>query len=240
MSSHTNSLGQPIGAPLPDWTPPPFPPRQTLTGRFCRVEPLDPERHTEALFAAYALDPDEGGWTYLTYGPFADLPACRAWVEAAAAGEDPQFYAIVDLRTEQAVGVASLMRIAPSAGCIEVGGIRYSALLQRTPAATEAMYLLMRYAFELGYRRYEWKCDSLNAPSRAAAIRLGFSYEGLFRQAIVYRSRNRDTTWYAIIDAEWPRLRNAYERWLAPENFDAEGRQRERLSDLTRAALASD
>jgi len=158
-------------------------------------------------------------------------------MEKAATGPDPLFQAIVDAATGKAVGVASFMRIDPANGVIEVGGINYSPLLQRRPAATEAMYLMMRRAFELGYRRYEWKCDSLNAPSRAAAQRLGFSYEGTFRQAWVYKGRNRDTAWYSIIDREWAALRGAFERWLAPGNFDADGRQRVSLSGLIGALV---
>ncbi|HEY0522295.1 MAG TPA: GNAT family protein [Stellaceae bacterium] len=230
---HRDAFGQPIGAPVPGWSPRPRPPRTAMEGRFCRVEPLDPDRHAADLFAANAEAADGRLWTYLPYGPFPALAEYRAWVSDAGRGEDPLFHAIVDRRSGRAVGVASYMRIDPAAGAIEVGGINYSPRLQRTPAATEAMYLMMRRAFdELGYRRYEWKCDSLNAPSRAAAQRLGFRYEGLFRQATIYKGRNRDTTWYSIIDREWPALRAAFERWLDPANFDASGRQRESLSAL--------
>ena len=154
-------------------------------------------------------------------------------------GDDPLFFAIVDAPSQTALGVASLMRIDPANGAIEVGHLAYSPRLQRTPAATEAMFLLMQYAFELGYRRYEWKCDTLNAPSRAAAQRLGFSFEGVFRQAVIYKERSRDTAWHSIIDAEWPALRAAFTQWLAPSNFDAAGRQLTRLSDLT-AQIRSD
>ncbi|NWG21072.1 MAG: GNAT family N-acetyltransferase [Chloroflexi bacterium] len=229
----TNHLGQPIGFALPGWTPPPFPPRATLSGRTCRVEPLDVDRHAAALYKAFATDTDDRGWTYLPYGPFADLASFTDWLSAHTVGSDPQFYAIIDLTSGSATGMASYLRITPSAGSIEVGHIHYSPALKQTPPATEAMYLMMRQAFELGYRRYEWKCDALNAPSRAAAQRLGFSFEGIFRQATVYKGRNRDTAWYAIIDREWPALRQAFERWLEPENFDADGIQRTRLSDLT-------
>ena len=235
-AQHSNEFGQPIGAPLPDWSPRPFPPRTPIIGRFCRVEPLDPDRHAADLFAANRDDAEGRNWTYLPYGPFPTLDLYRGWVREVSARSDPQFHAIVDELNGRAVGVASLMRIDPAAGVIEVGGINYSPRLQRRPAATEAMYLLMRRVFdELGYRRYEWKCDSLNAPSRAAAERLGFRYEGLFRQATVYKGRNRDTAWFSIIDSEWPALRTAFEDWLDPANFDAEGRQRQNLQSFRQA-----
>jgi len=208
-----------------------------MVGRFCRVEPLDPARHAADLFAANGLDKDGRNWTYLFQEPFADLGSYHLWLEQVAKGDDPLFHTIVDLKSGKAVGVATFMRIDRANGVIEVGNINYSPLLQRTPAATEAMFLMMARVFdELGYRRYEWKCDSLNAPSRAAALRLGFQYEGLFRQAVIYKGRNRDTTWFSIIDAEWPVLKRAYQQWLAPENFDGEGRQRRGLADLIEAA----
>jgi RimJ/RimL family protein N-acetyltransferase len=235
--NHTNPLGQPIGFAVPDWRPPPMPPREPMTGRLCRVEPIDPARHAAELFAANSLDTTGRNWTYLSFDPFSTLEAYRAWIEGFCLGTDPMFFAIVDAGSGKAAGVAAYLRIAPSAGSIEVGHINYSPRLQRQPAATEAMYLMMRRAFELGYRRYEWKCDSLNAPSRAAAQRLGLSFEGVFRQALVYKGRNRDTAWYAAIDAEWPQLRAAFERWLDPSNFDSNGRQRARLADLTAPIL---
>ncbi len=228
-----NALGQPVGAPLPDWKARPRPPRTPMEGRFCRVEPLDPDRHGADLYAANALDKDGRNFTYLSGGPFATRDAYFEWLNGFCRGDDPLFHAIVDHASGKAVGVASFMRIDPGNGVIEVGHINYSPLLQRKPAATEAMYLMMKRAFELGYRRYEWKCDSLNAPSRAAAQRLGLSYEGLFRQALVYKGRTRDTAWYSIIDGEWPALRAAFERWLDPANFDAQGNQRVSLSSLT-------
>jgi RimJ/RimL family protein N-acetyltransferase len=204
-----------------------------MVGRTCRVEPLDPQRHAADLFEANAEDTAGRMWTYLSVGPFADLAAYRTWVEGAARSEDPLFHAIVDAATDRAIGIAAFLRIDPPNGVIEVGHLQFSPRLQKTPAATEAMYLMMRRAFEeLGYRRYEWKCDSLNAPSRAAAERLGFRYEGLFRQAVVYKGRNRDTTWFSIIDSEWPTVSGALERWLDPANFNSAGRQRTRLAEL--------
>jgi RimJ/RimL family protein N-acetyltransferase len=227
----------PTGRSLPEWTARPAPPRTAMVGRFCRVEPLDPGRHAADLFAANRLDADGRNWTYLFQEPFADFEGYRAWLEQVAKADDPLFHTIVDLESGKAVGVATLMRIDRANGVIEVGNINYSPLLQRTPAATEAMFLMMARVFdELGYRRYEWKCDALNAPSRAAALRLGFQYEGLFRQAVIYKGRNRDTTWFSIIDSEWPRLKRAYEQWLAPGNFDGDGRQRRGLADFIKAA----
>jgi RimJ/RimL family protein N-acetyltransferase len=208
-----------------------------MPGRYCRLEPLDPGRHAEALFEADAADADGRSWTYLAYGPFPTLASYRSWVEAHGLGDDPLFFAVVEAATGRPSGVVSYLRIAPAVGSIEVGGIHYAPRLQRTPAATEAMYLMMQTAFDLGYRRYEWKCDALNAASRAAAQRLGLSFEGVFRQATVYKGRNRDTAWYAAIDAEWPALREAFRAWLDPGNFGEDGRQRARLSDLTRPVL---
>jgi RimJ/RimL family protein N-acetyltransferase len=165
------------------------------------------------------------------------LASYRTWIEQYCCGSDPLFYAIVDLAKGEAVGVASYLRINPSIGSIEVGHINYSPLLQRTPAATEAMYLMMARAFDLGYRRYEWKCNALNAPSRAAARRLGLSFEGVFRQATIVKGRNRDTAWYAAIDHEWPAIKGAFLQWLSPSNFDERGKQRSRLSVLTAPIL---
>jgi RimJ/RimL family protein N-acetyltransferase len=230
---HYNELGQPIGAPLPDWSTRPWPPRAAMQGRFCRIEPLDPDRHAGDLFEANSEDLDRRNWTYLPHGPYPSFDGYRDYLTAASVRDDPQVHAIIDASRGRAVGVASLMRIDPAAGVIEIGGINYSPRLQRRPAATEAMYLLMRRVFEeLGYRRYEWKCDSLNAPSRAAAQRLGFRYEGLFRQATVYKGRNRDTAWFSIINTEWPALREAFERWLDHKNFDANGSQQRSLQSF--------
>ena len=227
----TNALGQPIGAALPDWKPREAPARAPMAGRSCRLEPLDAARHAAALFEANALDHEARNWTYLPYGPFATLEEYRAWVEESARLEDPLFFAVLDAKGKP-VGVVSFLRIDRANGVIEIGHLNFSPLMQRTPVATEAIFLLLKCAFELGYRRCEWKCDSLNAPSRAAAQRFGFTYEGLFRQAIVVKGRNRDTTWYSIIDAEWSAIRSGFERWLSAENFDADGQQRERLHAL--------
>ena len=201
------------------------------------MEPLDPDRHAAHLYDANALDTGGGIWTYLPYGPFETLEDYLGWMNDHCRGGDALFHAIVDNTTSKAVGVASFLRITPASGSIEVGHINYSPLLQRTPAATEAMYLMMKRAFELGYRRYEWQCDALNAKSRVAAQRLGLSFEGVFRQARVYKGRNRDTAWYAAIDQEWSALEDAFLRWLDPTNFDERGKQLTRLADLTLPVL---
>jgi RimJ/RimL family protein N-acetyltransferase len=233
----TNHLGQPIGPSMGDWQPPDPPSREPMVGRYCRIEPLDPSRHAADLYEANSLERDGRNWTYLSYGPFESFDAYRGWLESVCLRSDPLFFAIVDLRSNRAVGVASYLRIDPAVGSIEVGHLNYSPLLQRTPAATEAMYLMMKRAFESGYRRYEWKCDTLNAPSRAAAQRLGLSFEGIFRQATIYKGRSRDTAWHAVIDREWPVLEDVFKVWLDPANFDSQGRQRTNLRELTSPLL---
>ena len=234
MSDFTNELGQPIGPPVDDWTPCPRPDGRPLAGRYCRLERLDPTRHGRALFEADRLDETGASWTYLPYGPFESWEAYADWLARMAPQEDPLFYAILEAESGAPIGVASYLRIAPEAGSIEVGHIHYSPRLQRTPAATEAMALMMAHVFEdLGYRRYEWKCNALNAASRRAAERLGFSFEGIFRQHGVYKGRNRDTAWFSILDHEWPAMKQAFSDWLAPENFDEEGRQRASLGALS-------
>lgn len=240
MPALTNSLGQPIGAPVPGWTARPRPPRTPIEGRLVRIEPIDVERHAADLFAANAADREGRMWTYMGYGPFATLDDYKTWMRSTCLGEDPLFHTIVDKATGKAAGVASLLRIDPGNGVVETGHIAYAPALQRTPAATEAMFLLMRRVFdELGYRRYEWKCDALNAPSRKAAARLGFVFEGIFRQAVIYKGRNRDTAWFAIIDKDWPALKAAYVAWLDAGNFDAAGRQKQALAALTAHAIGA-
>jgi RimJ/RimL family protein N-acetyltransferase len=222
---------RPVGPAVPGWSPRPRPPHTAIEGRTCRVVPLDPIAHGGDLFEAEAEDPEATGWTYLPSERPAGRDAYFAWLGKMTAGDDRMFHAIVDRATGRACGMASYLRIDPANGTIEVGHIRYAPRLQRTAVATEAMFLMMRRVFdELGYRRYEWKCDSLNAASRAAALRLGFRFEGIFRQAVVYKARNRDTAWFSVIDAEWPALRPAFAAWLDAANFDAQGRQRRPLS----------
>lgn len=232
-----NPLGQPIGFPVPGWRGAERPERKLLNGRFCVLEPLTVERHADALFQAFSVDCDGRNWTYLPYGPFVSAGDYAAWLTGIAAGSDPLFFAIVDGASGLPVGVASFLRITPDQGSIEVGHLNFSPAMQRTPIATEAMWLMMREAFALGFRRYEWKCNALNEPSRRAAQRLGLSFEGVFRQAAIAKGHNRDTAWYAAIDSEWPALDTAFQTWLAPENFDSTGRQYVSLSSLTRPIL---
>lgn len=221
--SPVNELGQEVG-PSVTWRPASPPTGVVLAGSHCRLEPLDPARHAATLHDANLEDAEGGMWTYMGYGPFYALDEYRSWCESMAVGDDPLFYSIVV--NEAAVGVASFLRIDPSMGVIEVGHIAYSPRLQRTVAATEAMYLMMHHVFDdLGYRRYEWKCDALNRPSRAAATRLGFSFEGVFRQATMYKGRNRDTAWYSVVDSEWPLLKARFEAWLDGTNFSEDGVQ---------------
>jgi RimJ/RimL family protein N-acetyltransferase len=235
-----NQHGQPIGPELSGWRAPTRPSRIALRGRHCRVEPLDPARHGKDLYEAFALDTTGQLWTYLFSGPFTSLNEFMGWLAPRASSADPLFFTIMDAASDRAVGLASYLRIEPLHGVIEIGHLAFSPRLQHSTAATEAMYLLMKNAFDLGYRRYEWKCDSLNAPSRRAAERFGFTFEGIFRQAIVYKGRSRDTAWYSIIDREWPVLNPAYLAWLKPSNFDADGRQRRSLGDCVRAARGTD
>jgi RimJ/RimL family protein N-acetyltransferase len=232
--ARTNQFGQPIGFALPGWQAPPFPPHATLAGRYCRLEPLDAARHAGEIWEAQRDDPDGTRWTYSFHGPYTNLADYQAWCAGAQGSRDPQFYAIVAADGGRAVGTCTYMRIEPKHGVIEVGNIYFAPRLARTRAATEAMYLMMARVFdELGYRRYEWKCNALNAPSRAAAGRYGFRFEGIFRQADVVKGRNRDTAWFSIADSEWPGIKAAFERWLDPGNFDGNGRQRMSLSALT-------
>ncbi|MFZ2525169.1 MAG: GNAT family protein [Candidatus Ferrigenium altingense] len=239
MYPDKNSLGQPIGFSVPDWKPAARPVHKLLTGRFCRLEPLNTARHAADLYAANTLDAEGRNWAYLPYGPFDSLSSYSNWVDQFSATSDPLFFAIVSHATGKAVGVASFLRIDPANGSIEVGHLNFSLLMQRTPIATEAMHLMMKEAFALGYRRYEWKCNALNLPSRQAAQRLGLSFEGIFRQAAVVKGHNRDTAWYAAIDKEWPALNEAFQTWLSPENFDDAGEQRVALSKLTASILVS-
>ena len=236
--NNTISPDTPLGATIENWTPPPFPDWVETEGRYVRLERLSAEDHAALLFRAYAGH--DSVWDYMPNGPFTSASQYHRWVRDHENSVDPRFYAIKNLQTGNWEGTASYLRITPEAGSIEVGYISYSPALQRTPAATEAMYLMMAWAFEAGYRRYEWKCNALNHASRRAAQRLGLSFEGVFRQATVVKGRNRDTAWFAAIDAEWPALKEAYAAWLAPSNFDENGQQRESLGDMTRLVRVSD
>jgi RimJ/RimL family protein N-acetyltransferase len=234
LTEHSNHLGQPIGFPVDGWTVRQRPPLTAMTGRLCRVEPLDAGRHAAELYAANSADRDGRMWTYLPWGPYDGFDDYLAATKAGLRREGFITYAVNDMASGKAVGVASYLNINLTAGSIEVGRIAYAPALQRKPAGTEAMYLMMRRVFdELGYRRYEWKCNALNAPSRAAAERYGFRFEGIFRHADIVKGRNRDTAWFSIADCEWPAIKAAFERWLDPGNFDGDGQQRMSLSALT-------
>ena len=230
MSTNHNSLGQEIGSLLSTWNTCPKPAKKTMVGAYCRLEALDATCHCDGLWQAYTADTEDRIWTYLPYGPFTTQSQFALWLSDHSATEDPLFYAIIDTSSGKAVGIATYLRIQPEVGVIEVGHINYSPALQQTTAATEAMYLMMKNAFELGYRRYEWKCDNLNLGSQKAAKRLGFSYDGLFKQATIYKGRNRDTAWFSILDASWPSIDAEYQRWLAADNFTSDGIQLSKLS----------
>lgn len=226
MTRIVNRFGQPVGRPIEGWNERPAPPRTPMVGRYCRLEPLSADAHAKTLFDAYATNVDESNWTYLPYGPFETSDDLASWIRPKETSFDPVPFAILADGSRAASGVASYLRVDPPNGSIEVGHIHYAPALRKTAAATEAMYLMMRRAFEeLGYRRYEWKCDSHNAASRAAAHRLGFRYEGTFRNAMVMKGRNRDTAWFSIVDEEWPCVKTALEAWLSASNLDG-GRQR--------------
>jgi len=231
--NHKNSAEQPIGHPVSNWQECKFPPRSSMSGKWCRVEILVLEKHAEDLFAAYVKQRHDPDWTYLPYGPFEHFDDYQSWLTKTCTGDDPLFHVIIEAETTKAVGVASFLRIQTGIGVIEVGHIHFSPLLQKTPVATEAMFLMMSRVFdELCYRRYEWKCDALNAPSRKAAERFGFSFEGLFRQATLYKNRNRDTAWFGMTDREWPLIKKAFQTWLSPDNFDTQGRQKKSLQQI--------
>jgi RimJ/RimL family protein N-acetyltransferase len=224
-----SQLSQKTGATLPEWNACPPPRKEAIHGQYCRLEPVSIERHGADLWQAFNTDTKHLIWTYLPYGPFDKQSELEDWISATCLGDDPLFYAVIDLKNGSATGMASYLRIQPEVGVIEVGHINFSPMLQQTTAATEAMYLMMKNAFDLGYRRYEWKCDNLNLGSQAAANRLGFSYDGLFKQATIYKNRNRDTAWFSILDSDWPSLREGYLTWLVGNNFDAGGAQKSKL-----------
>lgn len=238
MNHDVDALGQPIGYPVPDWTPPPAPCATELLGRFCRLERLDPARHAESLYEANRLDTNNKMWTYLPYGPFHTVEEYQAYLAGPLIGNlGALMYAVVPVTTGRPVGLAGCHSIDPAWGSLEIGNLMFSPLLQGTTAATEAIFLLIDMTFALGYRRCQWRADVHNGPSCAAAQRFGFSFEGIFRQQRVIKGRNRDTAWYSILDHEWPALRTVFQQWLAPQNFDANGKQRIRLSDLTQPLL---
>ena len=226
-----------LGPLVADFKPPPHPKGISLDGKLVQLVPMEAEEHAEALFEANQLDTEGTNWAYLPHGPFADLKSYHSWVKENQGLEDPVFLAIVEKTSGRPLGIASYLRIHPAEGSIEVGHIHFSPLLQRTTSATESMFLMMQWAFEAGYRRYEWKCNALNQASRRAAQRLGFSFEGIFRQMMIVKGRNRDTAWFSAIDSEWPALKTAFERYLDEKNFDEEGKSVTSLSSLTMPLL---
>ncbi|MEJ8561468.1 GNAT family protein [Yoonia sp. GPGPB17] len=229
MTARLNAQGQPIGDLVPNWTGCATIPHTAMQGRTCEVVPLTTQ-HSADLHTAFAQDTTGTLWTYMPNGPFSSEADYADWVAQAVHSKDPLFFAVIDMSTGKPVGVASFLRIQPENGVVEVGYITFAPALQRRVMATEAMYLMMKRALgELGYRRYEWKCDALNAPSRVAAARLGFQYDGLFKQALVYKGRNRDTAWFSVLDRDWPQLEAEFARWLDPNNFDASGKQKTTL-----------
>lgn len=231
MTFTVNEYQQPVGIAMPDWQARARPQRVVLEGHYCRLEALN-ESHIRMLWKAWSKAEDNRDWTYLGVGPFENEQQFAAHIISAAASEDPLHFTVIDVQTGHAMGTLSLMRIDPLNGVIEVGFVTFSPELKRSIQATQAHYLLMKYAFEtLGYRRYEWKCDSLNAPSRRAALRLGFRFEGLFRQTIVYKGRTRDTAWFSIVDTEWPLIKATFEAWLSEENLP-QGQQQRSLASL--------
>ncbi|MCC9625668.1 GNAT family N-acetyltransferase [Thalassospira sp. MA62] len=230
---HIDQFGKPVGHPVENWSPRPLPPRSDMFGAHVTVGPLDVARDARQLFDANRKAPDGSRFTYLSTEPFDDFASYEAWLTDMAAKTDPMFHTIIDANTNSAVGLAAFMRIDPANGVMEIGNINFSPALAKTIAATEAMYLMMKRAFdELGYRRYEWKCDDQNAPSRAAAARYGFTYEGTFRNHMIYKGRSRDTAWFSITDTEWPTIKTAFENWLDADNFDEKGHQKARLESF--------
>ncbi len=233
MSFSDTEESLPLGVPV-DSSPAERPQRVTLEGRFVSIAPLDPEVHAESLYGSSHGSDQQQLWRYMSDGPFPDRGDFDSQLRMKASSEDPLFFAILEKPSGIAVGYASYLRIKPVHRCIEVGNILYTPALQQTTGATEAMYLMARYVFEdLGYRRYEWKCNALNAPSRRAALRFGFKFEGIFEQHMIIKGRNRDTAWFSMLDLDWPARRSNFERWLSPSNFDAAGRQKLALSSLS-------
>jgi len=225
-----NKLNQKIGFQIKNWTPSVYPDKTKIKGKYCEVVPLDISKHAKQLYDSFSMHKDDSNWTYLSSEPFHEFEEFHAWLKSDCSGKDPIYYTIIDSKNTEAVGLASHLRIEPTIGVIEIGNIHFSPKLQKTIMATESMYLMMKRVFEeWGYRRYEWKCDNYNEPSKNAAKRLGFTFEGVFRQATIYKNRNRDTAWFSIIDNEWPTLKKKFKKWLLPTNFDSNGVQINRL-----------
>lgn len=240
MTQRINEFGQPVGAALPDWKPASLPAVATMNGRYCRLEPLDSVRHGNDLFAAYAAAPDNSDWTYLTEDRPSSLTAFHLWLCQRAAEKSFITFTVVCAQRNKPVGLVSYLRIDQANGSLEIGGVTWSPLMKRTVIGTESLWLMIANAFALGYRRCEWKCDSLNTPSRNAALRLGFTYEGTFRQMMTRKNRSRDSDWFSIIDGEWPALDKVLRHWLLPANIDERGQQRVALSHLMRSMQVVD
>lgn len=235
MTQRVNEFGQPVGPALPYWQPVPAPEADRMVGIYCRLEPLDVELHCEGLYTAYASAPDGRDWTYLTEERPESLEAFRLWLDQRAAEKGFVTFTLFCAKRDKPVGLVSYLRIDPSNGVLEIGGVTWSPLMKRTVIGTEALWLMINNAFTLGYRRCEWKCDSLNEPSRRAALRLGFTWEGTFRQMMARKGRSRDSDWFSIIDSEWPAINQVLTQWLSAENIDASGQQRQSLGNLMRA-----
>lgn len=226
LNSELNALGQEVGLPLDNWQGCKAPSKISMSGQYCSLVPFSVEEHSDALFDAFATDTDARNWTYLPYGPFANKEDFAKWCSTTCTSADTEFYTVIDKSNNRITGMASYLRIQAEIGSIEVGHIHFSPLMQGTRLATESMYLMMKRIFDdLGYRRYEWKCNALNMPSCKAAQRFGFQFEGIFRQAAIAKERNRDTAWFSIIDSEWPAIKAGYMTWLDESNFDSDGRQ---------------
>jgi RimJ/RimL family protein N-acetyltransferase len=232
--THKNALGQPIGAALPNWQPATHPVGLGVrTGQWCCLEPLSAQQHGAGLYRAFADDSDHRMWTYMAAGPFPDPDALIAYMQQLEVQQHEVFFCIIEPIKRQPMGWCSYMRIKPAVGVLELGHLAFAPAMQRTRIATEAVYMMLKTAFEvLGYRRVEWKCDNLNSKSKAAAKRFGFEYEGTFKQATIYKGRTRDTCWFGMTDAHWANIQACYQAWLAPDNFDAQGQQKQRLTDM--------
>lgn len=228
-----NHFGQPIGNEIPGWQPRPQPERIDLTGNYCKLEPLSVEKHSESLFNAWHSIDDDRDWTYFSIDRPATQQACDAYINEISGRKDPLYFAVIDLKTQRAIGGVSLMRIDAANGVAEIGWVNWSPLMKRSRFGTEAIYLLLSYLFDkLGYRRCEWKCNSLNDASNIAAKRFGFTFEGTFRQALITKGHNRDTCWYSMLDGEWLPIKAAFRGWLDDDNFTPDGLQKQKLESF--------
>lgn len=228
-----NQFGQTLGAAVDNWVTRQTPQQINLQGQYCLLEPMNIDKHANDLYLALTSNNEGESWTYLPYGPFASLVEFQTWLQKTMLDTTTQLYAILNTKTKQVVGISGYLRITPEHGVIEIGHLHFSSLLKRTPMATEAIYLMLKFVFdELGYRRCEWKCNALNEASHLAALRFGFKFEGIFRQHFVFKNHNRDTAWFSIIDNEWPPLKMKYKKWLAANNFNSDGIQIKKLAEI--------